>query len=394
MNHWIELLLVLVALPAALASAYLLLLTLLSWREAARAPAQRRLRFAVVVPAHDEATVIGAAVASLRRLDWPEDLLRIVVVADNCSDDTAALARQAGAQVLERQDASLRGKGYALAYGFERILGEGWAQALVVVDADTEVDSNLIEAFAERIEGGAMAVQAYYGVLNAMASWRTRLLTIAYGAFHRVRSRARERLGWSCGIRGNGWCVTAEALARVPYQAFSLTEDAEFGADLGLAGIRVHYVDEAEVRAEQVTGEKATRSQRQRWEHGRGALIRSRVVPLLDRLFQPGGWVCLDIAFDLLIPPLASIAVQVVALLGAALLLALWLGKAPLLLWLALACLASLMLYVLRGWQLSGVGARGLLDLAGAPAFVAWKLLLKLRRHDGSEWVRTTRERR
>ena len=94
---------------------------------------------------------------------------------------------------------------------------------------------------AARIAGGAVAVQAHYGVLNPQASWRTQLITIAKGAFHIVRSRARERLGLSCGIRGNGWCVTHELLQRVPYRCFSLTEDLEYGIQLGLAGLRVGY---------------------------------------------------------------------------------------------------------------------------------------------------------
>src|SRR4029077_15010006 len=148
------------------------------------------------------------------------DRFRVLVVADNCSDATAALARAAGAQVLERNDPEHRGKGYALAYAFAASRAHGRADAVVVVDADSEASTNLLEASAARIEAGAEVVQAHYGVLNARASWRTRLMSIAMTSFHRVRSRARERLGLSCGIRGNGWCITHRLLRHVPYGAF------------------------------------------------------------------------------------------------------------------------------------------------------------------------------
>ena len=156
-----------------------------------------------------------------------------------------------------------------------------------MIDADAEVSSNLLEAFAGRIEQGIQAVQVHYGILNPMASWRTRLITIAKAAFHIVRSRARERLKLSCGIRGNGWCVTHELLKRVPYQAYSLTEDLEFGIDLGLAGYRVAYADEAHSDAEMVTNEKVASTQRRRWEDGRFAMVRSRTLPLLAQGIAP-----------------------------------------------------------------------------------------------------------
>jgi glycosyltransferase involved in cell wall biosynthesis len=184
-----HLILLCLAIPAGLACLYLLISTLLS--AALRVPARssRRLQFDVIVPAHNEAAVIERTVASLKKIEWPADRFRVWVVADNCSDSTASLARTAGAHVWERHDTSLRGKGYALQYAFGASLGEGWANAVVVVDADAEVSVNLLEAFAARIESGAHAVQAHYGVLNPMASWRTRLITIAKASFHIVRSR-------------------------------------------------------------------------------------------------------------------------------------------------------------------------------------------------------------
>jgi cellulose synthase/poly-beta-1,6-N-acetylglucosamine synthase-like glycosyltransferase len=387
-----HLILLCLAIPAGLACLYLLISTLLS--AALRVPARssRRLQFDVIVPAHNEAAVIERTVASLKMIEWPADRFRVWVVADNCSDSTASLARTAGAQVWERHDTSLRGKGYALQYAFGASLGEGWANAVVVVDADAEVSVNLLEAFAARIETGAHAVQAHYGVLNPMASWRTRLITIAKASFHIVRSRARERIKVSCGIRGNGWCVTHELLKTVPYAAFSLTEDLEYGIDIGIAGYRVAYADEAHSDADMASGEQVARQQRQRWEGGRFQLIREKTLPLLAATLRQRSAICFDLALDLLVLPLSYVALNVVALIAAAGVMSIWQPAFHGWLKLSAAFAVCLVLYVLRGWQLSGVGAQGLLDLARAPGFLVWKVVLMLNPNKSREWVRTDRE--
>jgi 1,2-diacylglycerol 3-beta-glucosyltransferase len=168
-----SLLIALLAIPVVLACGYLLALTLLSSEPKPLAPSSRRLRFDVIVPAHNEAAVIGRVVTSLQKLDWPPERFRILVVADNCTDDTAEIASDAGAVVLQRHDPNLRGKGYALRYAFGRSSDEGYAHAVVVVDADTDAMPNLLEACAARIEAGADAVQVHYGVRNPHDSWRT-----------------------------------------------------------------------------------------------------------------------------------------------------------------------------------------------------------------------------
>ncbi len=383
----------LVALPAAFACLYLLVFTLLSARLSIPAASARRLKFDVIVPAHNEEPVVAHVIGSLQRIDWPADRFRVIVVADNCTDATAEIATAAGAHVLRRSNADKRGKGYALEFAFDESLAEGWADAVVVIDADAEVSGNLLEAIACRLERGAHAVQVHYGVSNTGASWRTRLLTIAKAAFHIVRSRARERLGLSCGIRGNGWAVTHDLLERVPYKSYSLTEDLEYGISIGMAGYRVAYADEAHADAEMVSGEKEARKQRQRWESGRFALIRTRTWPLLRQAARGPSLVCLDLALDLMVLPLSYIALNVAALLILTQ-VALAAGLPSISAWIRLApaCVAALVVYVLRGWPLSGVGVRGLLDLLRAPVFLVWKIMVMLRSRATDEWVRTKRE--
>jgi cellulose synthase/poly-beta-1,6-N-acetylglucosamine synthase-like glycosyltransferase len=391
---WIELIPAVLALPATFCCTYLTLLTLLSWRLPSQGRSSRKLHFDVIVPAHNEEAGITRTISSLRAMDWPPERLRIVVVADNCSDATAAVARKAGAHVLERQDAKLRGKGYALAHAFAFSMQEGFASAVVVIDADAEASSNLLEAFASRIERGAKAMQAHYGILNPWSSWRTQLITIAKGAFHVVRSRARERLGLSCGIRGNGWCVTHALLREAPYRYYSLTEDVEYGIALGLAGHRVEYAGEANADADMASNEKTARSQRQRWEQGRFQLVRASTARLLIAAWRQRSLLCLDLAFDLLVPPLSYVAVNV-ALLGlAAFLLRLFIPPATFWLFWAAGCAGALLAHVLRGWQLSGIGIRGLAAFVHVPGFILWRIWLLLGLKTKTvEWVRTDREK-
>jgi 1,2-diacylglycerol 3-beta-glucosyltransferase len=384
----IGVLLLLAGAPFFAACGYLFTLTLLSRRRHPAAQAEDpRLPIAVIVPAHDEEAGIAATVQSLLALDYPRDLFRVFVVADNCSDQTAERAREAGASVLVRDDPARRGKGYALEHAFEQILRQGSAAAAVVVDADTFVSPNLLRAFAARLAAGELAIQADYAVRNVGASWRTILMSIALGLVHVIRPLARERLRLSCGLRGNGMCFARAALDRVPHRAFSLVEDLEYGVRLGEAGIRVAYAGEAHVYGEMVSTGRAAASQRRRWEGGRFAMAKLHAWRLLRDALRFRDRIRLDLAFDLLVPPLSLLAVPVLVGLVAA--IAVKSGS-------AMAVFGSsaffLVAYVFRGWMVSGTGARGLAALLCAPGFVAWKLAVLAARSRTKEWVRTTRE--
>jgi GT2 family glycosyltransferase len=391
---WVEAVIVVMGAPLLLVVAYLTLLTALSRRLPHPIGGAPRLRFAVVVPAHDEEAGIARTLASLRALDWPAHLLRVVVVADNCTDETGTRAAAAGAEVLVRTDAAHRGKGHALAFAFDRLRKAGTADAIVVVDADSLASANLLRAFAARIEGGAEAAQADYGVMNPDASWRTRLMTIAFTLFHRVRSRGRERLGLSAGLRGNGMCFSAGILGAVPHDAFSRVEDVEYGLRLAEAGCRVHYVGDAAVLGEMVSTESPSRSQRRRWEDGRRELRRREGGRLLRLALARRDPVLLDVAIDLFVPPLSAVAGGVALGLLASRAAAVVCDGSPLATSCYAVALALLVSHVLRGWWLSGTGWRGLAAMGLAPVYMAWKVLLRLRSpgERAKAWVRTSRE--
>jgi glycosyltransferase involved in cell wall biosynthesis len=207
--------------PGTIELSMLTIGSLLYKGKAKSVPERALSRLAIVVPAHNESASIGDCIRSLQRCDGFHKLATIFVVADNCSDDTAKVAREAGAQVLERNDARLRGKGHALNFAFSQLMGR-YFDGFVVVDADSEVEPTFIREFAAAFALGAEALQCPY-LASKPAS--APLFDLALRAFNLVRPRGRERLGLSVGILGNGFGLSRPVLERVPYRADSVVED-------------------------------------------------------------------------------------------------------------------------------------------------------------------------
>lgn len=341
-------------------------------------------RIAVLVPAHDEAEGIAHTVASLRACDPGDAGFEVVVIADNCTDDTAELARSAGARVLERHDPQHRGKGYALDFAFRVLLAEPF-DGFIVVDADTRVAPNLVTEQRRLMRRGAAAVQCGYRIDNPASSLRARLMGIAWMAFNVLRLRGRERWGLSVGILGNGFGLTRETLAAVPYEATSVVEDLEYHLRLVASGRRVVYAAATEVR----TGAPMTRSggasQRARWEGGRFRMIidwsprllgsilageRRLTEPLLELLLLPLAFHVL-LLLPTLLPPFGPTRAY------------------------ALLSLMLVGVHVVAAIRIGGGGWRDLLALATAPFYILWKLTIlraigRASRTDAA-WVRTER---
>ena len=387
---------VVVGLPVLAATLYLLGLTLLSRRshpQSASASAPT-MRFVVVVPAHNEAAGIAATVDSLHAVDYPAALRRVVVVADNCTDATAFVARAHGASVIERHDLTRRGKGYALDHAFAELLDTAvplW-DAVVVVDADTLVEPSLLQAMASELQH-AEAAQAAYLPAPGRSTPTAVITEVALTAFHLVRSSARERLGLSCGLRGNGMAFTRSLLRRVRHTAFSRTEDLEFGVQLGLQGVRVAYAGGTTVYGDMPDRAEVVTQQRDRWIGGRMLMARRFVGALLTRAWQTRSALPLDLAVDLIVPPLSALVATLAVGLVAAFVVVMAGGSvAPLVVWgtalLALvAHVGHAAVVAGRGWAL----LRAALSLPRYALDKTWLVARGVRSTDDT-WIRTTRE--
>ena len=353
-----------------------------------RQPQQRAAAWpiAIVVPAHDESEGIARTLVNLLAAARADGDAQVVVIADNCSDDTAQIALQAGACVIERTDPQRRGKGYALDHAFRTLLA-GDAQYFVVVDADSALDAGFLAAMRRGFGGGAEALQARYTVLNAGASVRTRLMEIALTAFNVVRPRGRAALGQSCGLFGNGFALGRKLLQRLPYSAGSVVEDLEYHLLLTRHGVRVRFVDDATVRGEMPAGGAGASTQRTRWEGGRVRMMGEHLPRLAGELLRGGGH-ALEPALELLLLPLS----WHLSLLALMLLLPGWSRLY------GLAAMAVVALHVAVALIVGRLGRRHLLALLSVPFYMLWKIclipvtLLAARR--SAAWVRTTRQER
>jgi cellulose synthase/poly-beta-1,6-N-acetylglucosamine synthase-like glycosyltransferase len=383
---------------AAVYTGYLVLLSAaaLLGRRSPRGGAPPRHRFAIVVPAHDEEAVLPGLLDGLQPLAYPRALHELVVIADNCRDGTAALARERGVRVLERTDPR-RGKGHALSWALARLLAEGRHDAFVILDADSVLTPSLLITLDAALQRGALAAQAYCTVGNGDTSWRTALMAGDLALVHFLRPLGRRALGASAGLQGNGMCLTRQVLEAVPWTAVSITEDQEYHLRLVHAGIEVTFVPDAEVPTTMQVSMRAARAQELRWEGGRFRLARQHLGGLLAAAWRrrswKASWTCLDTALDLTTPPFAILALftagwlVVDALRWAA-------GGAPwgLVPWTAL--LAGQAFYVLTGCVLGRVPARTYAALAlygPLYAFAKVGYLAQIAVGASHEWVPTVR---
>lgn len=244
-------------------------------------------RFLLLACAHDEAAVVGAHVQNVLAIDYPRHLFDVVVIADNCSDDTARVARSHGAQVWERTDTALRGKGYALNWAIHRRADLDAYDGVCVFDADNMVDPNFLTVMARALGDGEEAIQAYLDTKNPWDSWISTSYAGAYWYMNRFWQWARAGLALSGALGGTGFCLSTALLRQVPWEAGSLTEDLEYTSRLLLAGRRVTWTPESRVYDEKPLTYGQTVPQRTRWLRGHwttaftysGGLVRRMVGP-------------------------------------------------------------------------------------------------------------------
>lgn len=366
------------------------------------------VRFVVLFPAHNEALILGEVLEGLKTLEYPSEYYRILVIADNCTDETATIARQKGVLVWERENPDERGKGYALQWAIDRLNGmqerEPEAdpalknyEALVICDADTLLSSNLLHAFSKAIGRGGKVLQARYEVLNVNESWRTRLMSCALALVHIVKPLGREHLGLSEGLKGNGMAFVREICEKITWSGASITEDIEYSLRLCREGHRVQFVPDAAVWAQMPTTAAQSRSQRQRWEGGRYHLMFSVAPKLFRESLATRSRILRDRAIELWIPPFAEMFALPTLFLGISLacgyLGGLSIARHMALIWGILLLLQALYLFV--GMWVARVPASVALSVLGAPFYILWKFgvygTMLLHRSAGG-WKRTERK--
>lgn len=266
--------------------------------------------FALVVAAHNEEAVIGPLVDNLLNLDYPKELYDVFVVADNCTDKTALIAKNAGALVHQRFNNEKRGKGYALEWMFHRLFKlERHYDAVIIFDADNLVNETFLVEMNSKLCQGHQIVQCYLDSKNPYDTWVTNTFSITFWLSNRLLQLARYNTGFLNNVLGGtGMCISTKVLKDLGWGATSLTEDLEFTMKALISGIKTTWAHDAIVYDEKPLTFIQAWNQRKRWAQGQVDVAGRYFFPLIYKAFKERKLMYFDAAVHLFQPALVMIA--------------------------------------------------------------------------------------
>lgn len=349
--------------------------------------------YKILIPAHNEAKIIEKTLSGLIAElpgNTPAD---IVLVADNCSDDTAVIARRLGVTVLEREATEQRGKGYALDFGVQHLAATGNPDIVVIMDADCETtQASLTELIHAVAQDRKPAQMTYLMRTIENASIKQKISGFAWLLKNKIRLQAMNRLGLPVTLTGTGMAFPWEALKTVKLGHGNIVEDMQLGIDLAINGFPPVFCPEALVYSDFPELTSAELSQRTRWEHGHLQTIFRQVPQLIREAMRRNDWRLFALALDIGVPPL-SLTVML-ALFGLFLLTLLMLISGYSTAFLLLLVNFSYFAVTLTGiWRVYGQDYLSAHELLGIPLYIISKLtiykaFIKKRQ---KEWIRTDR---
>lgn len=352
---------------------------------------KRQSRVAVLVPAHNEEAVINntleCIVAQLRQ----DDVL--LVVADNCSDSTASLAREYDAKVLERTDESRRGKGYALDFGLQFLAKNNPPEIVIIIDADCQLSENGIDMLALQVELEKRPVQALY----LMQAPRNKSITQAIAEFawlvkNYVRPLGLKRFNFPCQLMGTGMAFPWILLHQANLAHGNMVEDMKLGIDLAVQGSSPSFYPSVLVSSEFPIASEITDEQRKRWEHGHLSTIFTETPRLLKAALKQTDIALLFMALDLSIPPLSLLGLCLIVMFIITALFALFtVYIMPFVVMVSLGVVFSIAVF--SAWYRYGQEIVTFKNLCGVPFYILRKIPLYfaflIKRQQ--DWVKTER---
>ncbi|MEL6130172.1 MAG: glycosyltransferase family 2 protein [Cyanobacteria bacterium J06628_4] len=355
-------------------------------------PLDDRYKRVILMPAHNEALVIGTALSTVQSQMWPTD--RLVVVADNCTDSTAAIAQKAGATVIFRHNEQQRGKGYALDFGLQYLCQDP-PDVVIMVDADCRVQPGAIDAISHTVQKTNSPVQATYLLEQGEnPSPKEMISTFAFKVKNLVRPLGMHRLGYPCLLTGSGMAFPWSIIQKMNLANDNIVEDMKLGLDLAIDGHVPTMCSDGIVIGKQPKQSAAAIVQRTRWEHGHLKILFSSVPRLLWEGLQQRRLDLVALALDVSIPPLALLVTLWTIISVSETGLTLFTGGSWLPPVIVYGAGLNLMLAISLAWygfSRSEIPARKLLYI---PLYVLWKvpLYFKFLLSPENKWVRTERE--
>lgn len=351
------------------------------------ASSKKRPSVAILMPAHNESLVIAQPIESI--LPQLHDGDRLIVIADNCNDKTARVAKELGATVVERHHEQDRGKGYALDFGLQCIESSP-PEVVMIVDADCVVANDTIDRLALSCAHYQRPVQALYLMESQPEpSLKARVAQFAWIVKNKVRPLGWNALGLPCQLMGTGMAFLWSDLSRVSLATGHIVEDMKLGTDLARLNKAPLFLPEALVTSVFPPTEAATNTQRARWEHGHLSVILNEAPSLIFEAIKNKNIQMLGLACDLLVPPLAVLTLLCVAISVTSLLFG-----SKLVLLLSGILLGGLLFAVLLAWVFFGREVISFKQLCYAPIYALVKipLYIKFFLNRQVEWVRSKRD--
>lgn len=286
MNHWFDIVMIPLQIFIFLFTVYYFLIGFCGmWRRREVKILTPKKTFAVIVAAHNEQAVIGQLIDNLQKLEYPKELYDIFVIADNCSDNTAAIARAGGAIVYERTSSVGKGKGFALEWMFNQLFAmERQYDAVVVFDADNLVHPRFLLEMNNRLLKGDKLIQGYLDAKNPYDTWVSGTFAIAFWVIDHIWHLAKTNIGLSSVLGGTGMCIATDVLKRHGWGATCLTEDMEFTMKSLVEGIKTTWAHDAIVYDEKPLTFRQSWNQRKRWAQGQFD-VAQRFIP---KMIQAG----------------------------------------------------------------------------------------------------------
>ena len=270
--------------------------------EVAPPKAKKLHRYAFFIAAHNEEAVIANLVRSIKDQDYPSELIEVFVVADACTDNTAQLAREAGAIVYERNDLARKGKSWVMDFGFDRILNEypDTFEGYFIFDADNVISRDYVSKMNDAFDQGFHVVTSYRNSKNFGSSWISSANATWYLREARFLNNARNICKTSCAVSGSGYLISASVIEGMHgWQFHTLTEDIQFSVHEILQGRKVAFAPDAVLYDEQPTTFRQSWRQRMRWSQGYLQVFRDYGARLLRGIFR-GSFSCFDMSMAIM----------------------------------------------------------------------------------------------
>ena len=350
-----------------------------------------RPKTTILIPAHNEAEQIKEVIEGLQMQLSDRD--RVIVIADNCHDNTAELARSTGVEVLERENKTERGKGYALDYAMQKIKSDP-PEVLVILDGDCLVEPDTIKNITQKAIATGRPVQATYLMEQPEnPSLKDNISMFSIKVKNLVRLLGLNRLGWHSLLTGSGMAFPWSLISQVSLAGSKTTDDMQLTVDLALAGSTPVFCREALVIG-RLMKDKDAQSQRSRWEHGHLEMILVEVPRLLKAFVKTGNFAALGLALDILIPPLSLLVMAWMAIAITVWLVTVFTNISILPAVVISVAGGFLLVAVMLAWVKFGRSDLPLKNLLAIPFYILGKIPIYLRFlvKPQSRWLKTERD--